>query len=266
MAEPVRVVVSGATGRMGRTLATLATADAGLRLLGGIVRDADEAAPGVPGYPVLRGLAGAGDLLRSADALIDVSAPAFLRSLLAEQAESLAGRALVVGTTGLGPEEEALLAAAAERGPVLTAANFSVGVNLLVALAERAAGVLGEGYDVEIVEAHHRRKEDAPSGTALALAGAVAAARGVELERVRRDGRSGRPGARPVSEIGLHALRGGSIVGEHSVQFLGERDRIELVHRATDRALFAEGALRAARWLAGRAPGRYGMRDVLGLA
>ena len=119
---------------------------------------------------------------------------------------------------------------------------------------------------MEMVEAHHRRKEDAPSGTALALGEAVAAGRGVELAEVRRDGRSGRPGARPGGEIGFHALRGGDVVGEHQVLFLGERDRLELVHRASDRALFAEGALRAARWLAGRAPGRYTMRDVLGLA
>jgi 4-hydroxy-tetrahydrodipicolinate reductase len=264
VAEPLKLVVSGATGRMGRSLAALAAADAGLQLLGGLARDPDGASAAA--YPALRSPAEAGDLLRAADAVIDVSAPGFLRSLLEAQAGALAGRALVVGTTGLGREEERLLGAAAERGPVLTAANFSVGVNLLLVLAERTARVLDGGYDVEIVEAHHRRKEDAPSGTALALAEAVAAGRGVELQRVRRDGRSGRPGPRPVDEIGLHALRGGSVVGEHSVLFLGERERVELVHRAEDRALFAEGALRAARWLAGQAPGRYTMRDVLGLA
>jgi 4-hydroxy-tetrahydrodipicolinate reductase len=148
---------------------------------------------------------------------------------------------------------------------VLTAANFSVGVNVLLSLVATAAAALGPEYEVEIVEAHHRRKEDAPSGTALALGRAVAGARGVELDAVRRDGRSGRPGARPAGEIGFHALRGGSIVGEHQVWLIGEMDRLELVHRAADRALFAEGALRAAAWLAGRAPGRYSMRDVLGL-
>ncbi|HET8655906.1 MAG TPA: 4-hydroxy-tetrahydrodipicolinate reductase [Longimicrobiaceae bacterium] len=256
----LRVVVSGAAGRMGATLAALASEDPEIELVGGIDRAAD-----APGYPRTVAVDSAAELIRQADAVVDFSAPAFLRQLLETQAEALRGRALVVGTTGLGADEERLLDQVAGASPVLTAANFSVGVNLLVALAERAARVLGVEYDVEIVEAHHRRKEDAPSGTALALGAAVAEGRGVDLAAVRRDGRSGRPGPRPEGEIGFHSLRGGSLVGEHEVLFLGGRDRIELAHRASDRGLFAAGALRAARWLAGRPAGRYQMRDVLGL-
>jgi 4-hydroxy-tetrahydrodipicolinate reductase len=179
--------------------------------------------------------------------------------------DTLAGKALVVGTTGLGDGERGMMETAARRTAVLQAANFSVGVNLLVALAERAAQVLGDDYDVEIVEAHHRRKVDAPSGTALALGEAVARGRGVELEDVRIDGRSGRPGERPRGQVAFHALRGGDIVGEHRVMLIGERERIELAHVAQDRALFAEGALRAAKWIAGKPAGSYTMKDVLGL-
>lgn len=254
MGEPVRVVLSGATGRMGRTLGRLAADDPGVEVVGGLDREA--------GGPLLRTPEEAGVLLADAEVVVDFSAPEFLRRLLETQ-EGIP--ALVVGTTGLGAEEERLLDALAERAPVLVAANFSVGVNLLLALAEEAARILEEGYDVEIVEAHHRRKEDAPSGTALALGEAVARGRGVSLEEVRRDGRSGRPGARPVGEIGFHALRGGDVPGEHRVMYIGDRERIELGHLAQDRALFAEGALRAARWIVGRPAGRYGMRDVLGL-
>jgi 4-hydroxy-tetrahydrodipicolinate reductase len=203
--------------------------------------------------------------MRDADVVIDFSSPELLRRLLEMHGDALGGVGLVVGTTGLMPEEQALLTRQAQRSPVLQAANFSVGVNLLLALAERAAAVLGDDYDVEIVEAHHRRKVDAPSGTALALGDSVASGRGVWLGDVRVDGRGGRPGERPRGEVAFHAVRGGDIVGEHSVMFIGERERIELGHVAQDRALFAEGALRAARWLAGREPGAYSMRDVLGL-
>lgn len=259
----VRVVVSGAGGRMGRTLARLLDDAEGAVLVGGIDRDGGGAAP--EGYPAVSAPDAAGEMIGNADVLIDFSAPAFLASLLRAHPDALAGRAIVVGTTGLDPEAERLLEAAAERSPVLTAANFSIGVNLLLSLAEQAARAVGGEYDVEIVEAHHRRKEDAPSGTALALGEAVAAGLDVSLADVRRDGRSGRPGARPAGEIGFHAVRGGDLVGEHQVLFLGAMDRIELVHRASDRALFASGAIRAARWLARKPAGRYSMKDVLGL-
>lgn len=263
MADSVRIVLSGATGRMGTTLAALMRDDPSFRLVGGIGRTPEGGCD--IGCPVEATPETAGPLLRDADVVIDFSAPELLRRMLEQHGASMDGVALVVGTTGLLPEEQALLDRHAERAPVLQAANFSVGVNLLAALAERAAAVLGDDYDVEIVEAHHRRKVDAPSGTALALGEAVARGRGVSLADVRVDGRSGRPGARPRGEIGFHALRGGDIVGEHQVMLVGERERVTLGHVAQDRALFAEGALRAARWIAGRAPGVYTLRDVLGL-
>jgi len=260
--EPLRVVLSGATGRMGLVLARLIHEDDGIELLGGIGRV--PAAGCDVGCPLVEVPETAGAWIREADVVIDFSSPELLARLV--EGTALAGRALVVGTTGLGAEGERLLDAAARESPVLHAANFSIGVNLLLALAERAAAVLGAGYDAEIVEAHHRRKADAPSGTALALGEAVARGREVALADVRIDGRSGNAGARPAGEIAFHAVRGGDIVGEHRLMLIGERERVELAHVAQDRALFAEGALLAARWLAGKPAGRYTMRDVLGLA
>ncbi len=263
MNAPVRIVLSGATGRMGQALAALIAADERSVLVGGIGREEGRACD--VGCAVVHDAEHAGEVLGEADVVVDFSSPELLSALLRGQGRALAGKALVVGTTGLAEAEEVLLEEAARRSPVLVAANFSVGVNLLLALAERAAAVLGPEYDVEIVEAHHRRKVDAPSGTALALGEAVAKGRDVDLGTVRTDGRTGRPGARPRGEIGFHSLRGGDVVGEHRVSFIGERERIELAHVAADRSLFAEGALRAARWLAGRPAGRYTMTDVLGL-
>ena len=263
MAETVRIVLSGATGRMGQTLAGLIADGGGMQLLGGIGRMPERGCD--IGCPLVETPETAGAWIHEADVVVDFSAPELLHRLLEMHGDALAGKALVVGTTGLGEQEQALLSAQAARSAVLQAANFSVGVNLLVALAEQAASVLGDDYDVEIVEAHHRRKVDAPSGTALALGEAVARGRGVALEDLRVDGRSGRPGERPRGEVGFHSVRGGDVVGEHSVMLIGERERVTLGHFAQDRALFAEGALRAARWMAGRAPGTYTMRDVLGL-
>lgn len=248
---------------MGRVLAELCAEDDSIVMMGGLDRTTGQE---VPGYPVVRASGDASDLVRSADAVIDFSAPEFLTELISKQKDALAGRALIVGTTGLDDDARSALDAVSKSSPVLVAANFSVGVNLLLALAEKTAGILSDEYDVEIVETHHKRKEDAPSGTALALAEAVAEGRGVKLDDVRRDGRTGRPGPRPAGEIGMHSLRGGDVVGEHTVSFIGGRERIELGHIATDRALFAEGALRAAHWLAGQPAGHYTMRDMLGLA
>ncbi|HSU12643.1 4-hydroxy-tetrahydrodipicolinate reductase [Longimicrobium sp.] len=263
MPDPVRIVLSGATGRMGQTLARLIHEDAALQLVAGIGKMPEPACE--VGCPVVETPETAGEWIRAADVVIDFSAPELLRRILEMHGDTLAGKALVVGTTGLGDGERGMMETAARRTAVLQAANFSVGVNLLVALAERAAQVLGDDYDVEIVEAHHRRKVDAPSGTALALGEAVARGRGVALEDVRIDGRSGRPGERPRGQVAFHALRGGDIVGEHRLMLIGERERIELAHLAQDRALFAEGALRAARWIAGKPAGSYTMKDVLGL-
>lgn len=262
----IDLVVSGATGRMGRTLGRLIGEADDARAIGGIGRpdpgrDAEPA-----GYPEIRAPGDAAALIERADAVIDFSAPAQVAALLEHHADALAGRALLVGTTGLDDELTARLEALSGSAAVLVAANFSVGVNLLIGLVERAARALpGDRYDIEIVEAHHRRKEDAPSGTALALGRAAAAGRRVTLEDVRRDGRSGRTGARPATEIGFHALRGGDVVGDHVVHILGERERISLGHGALSRDLFAEGALVAARWMVGQEAGRYGMADVLGV-
>ena len=260
------LVVSGATGRMGRTLGRLIADAEDLRALGGIAPDWEGDDPAEIGYPEILPVEDAREMIRRADVLIDFSAPAQVEALLDDHADALAGRAILVGTTGLEAELEKKLDRAAESAAVLVAANFSVGVNLLLGLVEQAARALAaDAYDAEIVETHHKRKEDAPSGTALALGRALAAGRGVDLDDVRTDGRSGRPGKRPVGEIGIHALRGGDVVGEHNVHFIGERERITLSHNAMDRSLFADGALVAARWIAGKEPGRYAMKDVLGL-
>lgn len=263
MADAVKVLLSGATGRMGTALAALAADDTSVRLIAGIGRVPERGCD--IGCPIVETPETAGAWVREADVVVDFSSPELLGRLLEMHGDGWEGTALVVGTTGLPPEVQAQIDALAERAPVLVAANFSVGVNLLVALAEQAASVLGDDYDVEVVESHHRRKVDAPSGTALALGEALARGRGVALDDVRVDGRSGRPGERPRGEIGFHALRGGDIVGEHRVLLIGEREQVELGHVARDRALFAEGALRAARWVAGRAAGTYTMQDVLGL-
>jgi 4-hydroxy-tetrahydrodipicolinate reductase len=262
----MRLMVNGASGRMGRALAALAGEDDGIELLGGIGRSTYDAEfSSTIGYPAIQSPEEAGSLLSEADVLIDFSSPELLARLALAQSEALAATGLVVGTTGLGGDDLRLLDDLSARTPVLCAPNFSVGVNLLVALVEKTASVLGEEYDVEIVEAHHRRKADAPSGTAIQLGKAVARGLGADLQRVRRDGRQGQTGERPRGEIGFHAIRGGDVVGEHRVMYLGELERLELSHVAADRSLFASGALRAARWLVGRSPGRYSMRDVLGL-
>ena len=166
----------------------------------------------------------------------------------------------------LTPDEQARVDACSAKIPVVQAANYSLGVNLLLALVRQAAAVLGPQYDVEVVEMHHRHKKDAPSGTALMLAHAAAEGRGVKLDDVACYGRKGLVGERPAGEIALHALRGGSVVGDHTVMFAGDVERVEITHRAQSREAFAAGALRAALWAVGRKPGKYDMRDVLGFA
>jgi 4-hydroxy-tetrahydrodipicolinate reductase len=198
----------------------------------------------------------------AADVVVDFSHPDAFPSVI--RSALRAGVALVSGTTGLGPEALFAIEGAAARIPVLHAPNLSPGVALVTALVERAAAAL-PGFDIEVVEAHHGRKLDAPSGTALQLARAAARARGLEPEGVVIHGRSGATGPRPAAEIGVHALRGGSVFGDHAVHLLGEHERIEIVHRAGSRELFALGAIAAARFLHGRPAGRYSMRDVLGL-
>ena len=262
----IDVVVSGATGRMGRTLGGLLAGADGIRAIAGIAAHAPEEGAEAIGYPEIVDVDRAEDQVRRADAVIDFSAPDQLAALLAGTADALEGKAVLVGTTGLPDEVHQTLDALAERAAVLVAANFSVGMNLLLGLVEQAARALpAEGYDVEIIETHHRQKEDAPSGTALSLGEAVETGRGRSLDGDRTDGRSGRVGPRRPGAIGFHAVRGGGVAGEHVVHFLGDGERVTLGHVAGSRRLFAEGALVAARWLAGREPGRYTMQDVLGL-
>lgn len=175
------------------------------------------------------------------------------------------GRPLVIGTTGLNATERAAIDAAAKAVPVVFAPNFSIGVNTLFWLARRAAAALGSGFDIEVVEMHHNQKKDAPSGTAARLAEILCKARGLDPERDLRHGREGLVGARAPGEIGVHALRGGDVVGDHTVHFAAAGERIEITHRASSRETFARGALRAARWALGRPAGLYSMEDVLGL-
>jgi 4-hydroxy-tetrahydrodipicolinate reductase len=172
---------------------------------------------------------------------------------------------MVIGTTGLDPAQTALIHEAAKQVPIMWAANMALGVNILLALVEKTASMLDPSYDIEVLEMHHRHKIDAPSGTALALGRAAAAGRQVKLEDVWRKSRDGHTGARPTGEIGFATLRGGEEVGVHTVMFAAAGERLELSHRSFSRETYAAGALRAAQWLAGKKPGLYGMKDVLGL-
>jgi 4-hydroxy-tetrahydrodipicolinate reductase len=240
----LKVVVPGKTGRMGR-----------------MVLDAVAEAPGVELAAALGRIDDVEGALAAADVYIDFTAPDATAKLADVAARR--GVAGVVGTTGLGAESRAALLKAAAKIPIVLAPNFSIGVNLVAEMCEKAAALLGEEFDLEVVEVHHKAKRDAPSGTALALAEALARGRGRALDELKRTTRDGDVGARPPGEIGILAVRGGDVIGDHHVHFLGPAERIELVHRAGSRALFARGAVRAARWVVGKAPGIYSMRDVL---
>ena len=237
--------IYGSAGRMGRAIAQ-SIGDLGATLAGG-ADFADDPET----------------LAAKADVLVDFSTPKAIDAHLA--AALSAGTPIVIGTTGLSPRDHAAIDAAAKDVAVLQTGNTSLGVTLLGILVREAAERLGSDWDVEILEMHHRHKVDAPSGTALLLGEAAAAGRGTTLGEVRVDSRAGLVGARCEGTIGFASLRGGSVVGDHSVVFAGEGERLELNHRGDDRSIFARGAVRAALWLAGRAPGRYRMGDVLGL-
>jgi 4-hydroxy-tetrahydrodipicolinate reductase len=242
----IRIGIIGAAGRMGRAVAE-AIEKQGESIRGGLADQGDDAAAAA----------------RASDVLIDFSTPAALAANLG--AARAAGIGLVIGTTGLGPEHETVIAGAAEAVPVLQAANMSLGVNLLAHLVQQAATRLGPDWDIEIAEMHHRHKVDAPSGTALLLGRAAAAGRGVDLDLSSERGRDGITGARSEGAIGFASLRGGSVAGDHQVIFAGDGERLELGHRAESREIFAKGAVKAALWLAGKPAGRYTMSDVLGL-
>lgn len=261
-AEPGLVIV-GALGRMGRALQEAALS-AGIPVEGLVDRPDMSGTPS-PVEGVSVSVSGSlQEVVAGHRVAIVFSSPDNTLEIL-RSAASL-GMAFVVGTTGMGEAGEAALREAARHVPVVAAANYSVGVNLLLELVETAARILGSAdYDAEIVEAHHKHKKDAPSGTALMLAKALARGREVALADVAVFGREGLPGPRPAGEIGIHAVRGGSVVGDHWVTFFGEGERIEFHHHAESRRTFAEGAVRAALWVAGQKPGLYTMRNVLGL-
>jgi 4-hydroxy-tetrahydrodipicolinate reductase len=241
---------------MGRAVAALVEADPDLRLAARFDR------PGAAG----EGLVSQDAALAAADVVIDFTTAAASAELCAAAA-ARGGPALVIGSTGFRDGQLAAVRAAAGRLAIVRAGNFSLGVNVLMGLVRQAAGILpARDFDIEVFEAHHARKVDAPSGTALMLGEAVAAGRGVDLETVARRGRDGITGARPAGEIGFSVMRAGGIVGEHAVVFAGEEEILTLSHSARDRGLFARGALAAARWVAGRPAGEYDMQDVLGFA
>ena len=237
--------IIGSAGRMGRAIAEAITAS-GASLAGGIDRDEDPTA-----------------LAQAADVLIDFSSPSALETNL--DAAIAAGKPILVGTTGLEERHHFLLDHAAEHIPVLQTGNTSLGVNMLAFLVEEAARRLGEDWDIEIVETHHRMKVDAPSGTALLLGEAAARGRQVTLAEARTPAREGITGAREAGTIGFAALRGGSVAGDHTVHFLADNERLSFSHLAENRGIFARGAVRGALWLAARPKGRYDMKGVLGL-
>jgi 4-hydroxy-tetrahydrodipicolinate reductase len=251
---PIRIAVAGALGRMGKVTADAVEADPGLELVARFDR------PGVTG----EGLTDQGTALAAADVVIDFTTPA-ASTALAQACAARGGPALLIGATGFNEAQLAAIAAASAKVPIVRAGNFSLGLNMLMGLVEQAARRLDpEAYDIEIFEAHHRRKVDAPSGAALMLGEAAAKGRGVSLAGVAKRGRDGITGARPTGEIGFSVMRGGGIVGEHSVAFAAEDEVLTLAHSARDRGLFARGAIAAAKWVSGRPPGEYSMRDVLG--
>ena len=256
----IRIGIAGVTGRMGHLLVE-ETRAAGAELAGGSGRPGSvKTAPsGVSLYPDIAALAAASDVV------VDFTNAATAQPTAAAMAE--AGKAWVLGTSGLSDADERAVAETARRIPVVYASNFSAGVNLVLALAERMGAALpADAYDAEIMEMHHRQKVDAPSGTAVGMGRAVAKGRGVALSDVMQSGRDGHTGARETGAIGFAALRGGQVVGEHTLIFASATEHIALSHRAFDRRAFATGAVRAALWVANRPSGLYSMMDVLGMA
>ena len=265
----MRIIVTGAGGRMGRTLIK-AIAD----MDGIVVAGATEAA-GSPlisqdsgalaGLPA-NGVALTADpapLMTKADAIIDFTVPAATVAFAVQAAK--AGKVHIIGTTGLSAADEVKIKDAAKTAVIVKSGNMSLGVNLLAALTKRVAKTLDNSFDIEILEMHHNQKVDAPSGTALLLGRAAAEGRGIDLDKHKVTSRDGHTGARKSGDIGFATLRGGSVVGEHTVMFVGPAERLELTHKAEDRMIFARGALHAALWARGQKPGLYSMMDVLGL-
>ena len=258
-----RVLVLGPSGRMGQAVLSAAAGRNDVKVTAAVDREG----AGVLGTQVAPGVIASADLeagLATCDVYIDFTSPDATR--LAAQLAAQRRIAAVIGTTGLGPDHDRAIAELAAVAPVVVAANFSLGVNLVLGLARQAAQVLGPDWDAEVVETHHRAKRDAPSGTALAIARAIAAGHGADYDKVKRHTRDGDVGPRPRGEIGVATVRGGDVIGEHTAYFFGAAERVEISHRATSRTIFAAGALRAAAWVVGKPPGRYHMLDVRGFS
>lgn len=260
-----KVVISGAAGRMGRRLMVLSSKDEGLNLVGAI---------DYPQHPKIGQLIetiepelAQSEVMLSncldvdTDVMIDFSLPEGTENRIPEAVEKKV--AMVIGTTGMSKEQEAQVLEASKDIPIIHASNYSLGVNLLLKVTAEVAKALGGDFDIEITEAHHNQKVDSPSGTALALAKSICDSTGRDVDSDLVHGREGRPGKRTRKEIGMHAIRMGSVVGDHSVFFGSEYEIIEVAHRAQTRDVFAAGAVRAAKWLCGKAPGMYSMEDVL---
>jgi 4-hydroxy-tetrahydrodipicolinate reductase len=265
----MKIGIVGCAGRMGRMLIAEILRTKGAKLGGGTEPAKSPLLGTDLGALVGQKAAGvkitsdAKALFEACDAVIDFTAPAATAKHI--ELARAAGTALIVGTTGLSADVKRALKAASKKAVIVQAPNMSTGVNVLLALTEKLAHVLNDDYDIEIVEMHHRHKVDAPSGTALGLGEAAAKGRGVALEKVSRRTRDGQVGARPKGEIGFATLRGGDVVGDHTVIFAAEGERIEITHKASSREVFARGAVRAAMWTKGRKAGLYTMQDVLGL-
>lgn len=263
------IAIMGAEGRMGRELVRAVTASKGCYVAGATERPGASAVGSDVG--ALAGLDPIGvaisddaaAVIAKADAILDFTAP--VATLAFAELAAKSGIVHVIGTTGFSPAEEDKLREAASRARIVKAGNMSLGVNLLSAVVKRVAAALDADFDIEIVEMHHRHKVDAPSGTALMLAQAAADGRDVALDQAAVRVRDGHTGARPSGAIGMQSLRGGSVVGDHTVIFAGEGERIEFTHRAQDRSIFSHGAVKAALWGRDKAPGLYSMIDVLGL-
>lgn len=264
-ATPVRIVVLGAGGRMGQEILDLARRDPDF-VVHAAIEVANHPMVGSPASPDLPGVIVTADLpgaLKGADVMIDFTRPEATEIAVTAAAE--AGVAAVVGTTGLAGDQRYAIRASSAAIPIVFSPNMSVGINVMMWLLRIAADALGEDFDMEVLEAHHRNKVDAPSGTALRLLEVLAEARGLQLDEVLRGERRGHTGKRSAQEIGVQVIRGGDVAGDHTVYFLGDGERLEITHRASSRQVFAVGALRVARWVKGRPAGLYGMAEVLGL-
>jgi 4-hydroxy-tetrahydrodipicolinate reductase len=263
----MKIGVTGINGRMGRTIATLVLQDAIAELKSGLVRSGSDLSGSDIGEFLGFNKNGnkltsnIDEFINSCDAIIDFSSPALSLDMAARCA--VAKKVLVCGTTGFSDEEKKKFASFAKDTAIIWSSNMSLGVNLLMNLVEKTAGILHDDFDIEIVEMHHRNKVDAPSGTALSLGAAAAIGRNVDIAKVGRTTRSGKEAKREKGEISFAALRGGDVIGDHTVIFAGDGERVELTHKASNRDIFAKGAIRAAIWGSAKQPGFYSMRDVL---